>query len=67
MYSNEEDVTKRQAESIPRQVRRRRDQEQIVAALRARELSGEETMSLGLELSDLAVQTAGRHHDERVR
>ncbi len=66
-YSNQESVTNRQAESIPKQVRRRRDREQIVSALRARQLSGEETLSLGLELSDLAVRTTRRQHDERIR
>lgn len=67
MRSCEYVVTSHPVESRTEEVRRRRDREQIATAVRARRFSGEETMSLGLELSSLALRIAGGHSDKLVR
>jgi hypothetical protein len=49
--------------SMARQVRKRRDLDQIRSAIYARRFSGEETLLMGLKLSALALRIAGEHWD----
>ncbi len=46
-------------ESIKEAVRRRRDREQALTAIRARQFTGLQTLKMGLELSALAAKIAG--------
>ncbi len=45
--------------SVKEQVHKRRDTDQILTAKRARRFTGLETLTLGLKMSNLALQTAG--------
>jgi hypothetical protein len=45
-------------------VRKRRDREQILTAIRARRFTGLETLSMGLELSKVALETVGARKDD---
>jgi hypothetical protein len=45
--------------SIKEQVRKRRDEEQIMTAIRARRFTGLETLTMGLKMSNLALKIAG--------
>ncbi len=49
--------------SIKEQVRERRDKDQIATAKRARRFTGEETLILGLKMSNLALKSAGVRKD----
>jgi hypothetical protein len=51
-------------QTLKDQVRKRRDNEQILTAIRARKFTGLETLVMGLQLSKSALETAGaRNHD----
>ncbi len=45
-------------------VRKRRDREQIMTAIRARGFTGIDTLIMGLELSKIALETAGARKDD---
>ncbi|MDF1538802.1 MAG: hypothetical protein P1Q69_07860 [Candidatus Thorarchaeota archaeon] len=49
--------------SIKEQVQERRDKEQIATAMRARKFTGEETLLLGLKMSNLVLKSAGVRKD----
>ena len=50
--------------TIQNQVRKRRDREKVIAALRARKFSGEETLEMGIDLCNAALRAAGERIDE---
>jgi len=49
--------------SKKKEVRDRRDRDQIITALRARKFTGIETLQMGLDLTNIALKAAG----ERLR
>jgi hypothetical protein len=50
--------------SVKERVRKRRNREQIMTAIRARRFTGLETLAMGLKMSNLALKLAGsRKHD----
>jgi len=53
--------------SKKKEVQERRDRDQIRTALRARRFTGEETLQMGLDLSNAALRAAGARTPEMDR
>jgi hypothetical protein len=51
-------------DSVKEQVRKRRDREHIITALRARRFTGLETLILGLKMTNFALKIAGERKHE---
>ncbi|MHA1637034.1 MAG: hypothetical protein ACTSUB_03365 [Candidatus Thorarchaeota archaeon] len=51
--------------SKKKEVQDRRDRDQIITALRARDFTGEETLQMGLDLSNIALEAAGERQNEK--
>ena len=51
--------------SKKKEVQERRDRDQIITALRARRFTGIETLQMGLDLTNIALEVAGERQHEK--